>query len=378
MYKDYTADLTSKVAIHILKSDPSKIDLVIKVQEELNNTSGILREGNLAFTMAGRDRRTGDQGIRDSTITWQDHINRFENNDLQKRKVKAFVGNGNLLMNRWFVAWIEGELFHVQDEPFEDKIYSSIVVWKGNKVTIEELRFEKQHVILADDKQDITDKILYTTYGQRLLNKRAFIDPIKIKEQYYDIRHLFLFPFFGDKEGYFGLYQLESNQQLLTDALNGKAIELDLNVDEDMARRALKDRNYVEIESSERMSEGEYQIFNDKIRIILKSGLFPHNIIGITNDNQLVSIVVSGQSNTAGLMLDKAEKLFDDINEKLSIEINDAVLLDNGADVMMYSQNDWVVKSFMSPPRDRLRSLILYVAPESQTSGIEHYKLTDD
>lgn len=100
------------------------------------------------------------------------------------------------------------------------------------------------------------------------------------------------------------------------------------------------------------------------------SGLFPHNMIGIAEDSNVISVLVTGWSNTAGLMLDKADRLFTDVKDKYGIAIKDAILLDNGGDVMMEYHGKMVADSFMSPPRDRLRAVILFVALPGEKAGI--------
>lgn len=370
-----TSNLTegkAKVELKILEIDPVKVNVVIKVQEELKDAPGILREGTLAYTLAGRDKRIGGSRILDSTITYHNHISRFESNDPQGRKILGFVGNGNLLMNPWFVAWIEGELFHVKDEPvYRRKApYSSLIVWRDGRVSIENIYFRGGKIKLDDPSgKDITKDVVYTTYGQRLVARGCFVLPYEISEQYYDLRHLLLFPFFSDQEGCLGLNQLEMDSRIREDALKKLPVKLDFRTDKDRAREALSEKNYQEVAKVEK--EGQFRITEDKICIILKSGLFPHNIIGTTDKGRVVSIIVTGWSNTAGLMLDKASNLFDGIKEKYGLDIKDAILLDNGGDVMMYYRGKMIASSFMTPARDRLRSVVLFAAVPGAEEGIK-------
>jgi len=339
----------AKVELKILEIAPVKVNVVIKVQEELKDAPGILREGTLAYTLAGRDKRIGDSGIRDSTITYHDHISRFERNDLQGRKVLGFVGNGDLLMNPWFVAWIEGELFHVKDEPVYRRRapYSSLIVWKDGRVSTENIYFRGGKIKLDDPLgRNITKDVVYTTYGQRLMERGRFVPPYEISEQYYDLRHLVLFPFFSDQEGYLGLNQLEMDSRMREDALKKLPVKLDFRADKDRARKAMIEKNYQEVAKVEK--EGQFRITEDKIFIIFKSGLFPHNIIGTTDKGRVVSIVVTGWSNTAGLMLDKVGKLLDGIKEKHGLNIKDAILLDNGGDVMMHYRGNMIASLSLS------------------------------
>ncbi len=375
MLENYTANLSpenTKIELRILEVDPTMVDLIVKVQEELNYSPGILREGTDTYTLAGRDKRRGEN-MRDSTITYYDHISRFEENDPHKRKALGFVGNGNLLMNQWFVAWVDGKLFHVKDEPVfvREEPYSSLVIWKDRRVTIENLWFRGGR-IKADDPiqgRDITEEVIYTTYGQRLVERGRFIQPAKIRDQYYDIRHLLLFPFFKE-EGYFGLNEeVEGvkNENRREQALKKRPVELDFKGDEAKLKMALSEKQYQE--ALRVTKEGQYRISGGQIRIVFKSGIFPHNMIAVAENGKVLSILATGRSNTAGLMLDKADGLFEDVKSRYGIEVEDAVLLDNGGDVMMYcrgeGENGMVVKSFNS--RDKLRSVILFVGdPDSR------------
>ena len=45
-------------------------------------------------------------------------------------------------------------------------------------------------------------------------------------------------------------------------------------------------------------------------------------------------------------MLDRVDKLFGDLKNNYGISVNDAILLDNGADVMMQFMGNMVVSSF--------------------------------
>lgn len=379
MFEEYTANLSpreARVERKILEIDPVKVNLIVKVQEELNGSPGIIRQGILAYTLAGRDRRSSDKKIRDGTITYNDHISRFEDNDPLRRKVLAFVGNGNLLMNKWFVAWVNGKLFHVKDEPVlaRNEPYSSLVVWKERRVSVENIWFREGRIRLDDHMlgTDITEEVIYTTYGQRLMERGHFVPPIEIRDQYYDLRHLLLFPFLSDEEGYLGLNEFETDSKKREEALRKLPVELDLNTDEDKAKEALTKKNYQQVKKVNQ--EGHYHISGKRICIAFKSGLFPHNMIGTTRDGKVVSVVVSGWSNTAGLMLDKVDRLFADIKDRYGIVIEDAILVDNGADVMMQYGEKMVVTSFTSPPRDRLRSVILFVG---RADGEEGVKLLD-
>lgn len=377
MLEEYTVNLSeeeAKVEQKVLEIDSAKVDVIVSVQEELNGSVGILREGTLAYTIDSKARRVSDKNIRDETITYGDHISRFEDNDPARRKVLAFVGNGNLLMNPWFVAWANRNLFQLRDERKRGNTgkepYSSLVVWKERRVSIENIWFRDGRIKVDDyiSGKDITEEVIYTTYGQRLMERGRFILPFAIKDQYYDLRHLLLLPFFSDKEGYFGLNELETDSKKRGDALKKLPVELDFKGDESRAKEKLREKGYQAVEKVN--EEGQYRISGDRICISFKSGLFPHNIIGIAEGGKVVSIIITGKSNTAGLMLDKADKLFRDLKERHEILVKDAILLDNGGDVMMQYRGKMVAESFMSPPRDRLRSVILFVAGRGGEEGI--------
>jgi hypothetical protein len=375
MLQDYCAELTGgkdQVNLHILYVDPALVDVVVQIQEELNHCSGIIREGSLAYTTAGRARRCTDKQIRDSTITYLDHISRFEENDPAKRKCLALVGNGNLLMNPWFVAYVQGKLFYVRKEPVKKREtpYSSMVVWKDRQVTIEDIHFRDRNKIQLAGFQgeDITDRVAYSTYGQRLMARGRFVTPLEIQDQYYDLRHLLLFPFLGDRGGYLGLNELETDTSKRETALKKLPVELVFNDDTNIARDALAEKGYQEVSRAYR--EGDFSITGNRISITFKSGVFPHNILVVTEDGKVLSVLVTGRSNTAGLMLDKADKLFEDMMSHTGHRVKDAILLDNGGDVMMRYGEEMKVSSFMFPPRDRLRSVILFVGKNGSSEGI--------
>ena len=233
--------------------------------------------------------------MRDSTIEFTDHINRFEYNDPQKRKVLALVGNGNLLINLWFVAWVKGELFCLRDEPLYRRVepYSSLVVWKDGTVSIEDLYFRAKRVKLDHPEagQDVTDNIIYTTYGQRLMSRKyGFISPSKIQEQYYESEHLILLPFISDEKGYLWLSHLEKNIEQKKYALVNKPVQLKIEISKEDTIKLLNEKGYRDSGAKSPELQGEYQINGDKISVVFKSGLFPHNIIATTVDKKVVSI----------------------------------------------------------------------------------------
>ena len=106
---------------------------------------------------------------------------------------------------------------------------------------------------------------------------------------------------------------------------------------------------------------GEYSLEDGTLTVVLKRGIYPHNMIGVRDDGRLIVIAVRGLSNRVGVTLQGGAEIMRQLGAKT------ALLLDNGGDVMM-SFGDEMVLSSSEEQRDRLRSMILFrtILPSNQ------------
>jgi len=371
-----------EAGLFVLEVDPRLVNVVVHAQEEWNEAIGIKREGGQEYTILKRGEKvSGSQEMRRGTISYNEHVRRFEALHPQK-KVVAFVGNGNLLFNPWFVAWVDGNLFHLKDEPLKGTVYSSLVVWKEGhepSVSIEDIEFENGKVLLVSEPTtyDITDMIKYTTFGQRLVKDHKPARLSSIFHQFYDLRHLLPALYYSNGQGSkysFGLDQLYTDEEKKRVAVMKKPVNLRLEIEtvsgvikvdpERLKSEALLERDFEEVKDARFVQrEGQYSISRDGgiITIIYTSNIYPHSMIGITDEGVVLSIVVSGLSGRVGISVEKAPHLL------VGLGIKDAILLDNGGDVMMQYFGKMVVPS--SENRRRLRSVILFVKDRTELSN---------
>jgi phosphodiester glycosidase len=287
------------------------------------------------------------------------------------QKIVAWVGNGNLLSNPHFAAFVHGSLFHLASE--SDQIgkrrYSSLVVRRrGDKrVTIESVRYSLSSNtlrILTDSGDDITDQVEYATFGQQLVGHGEPLSLHQIKQmanglQFYDLRHLFLFGRIpaGDKRWLdAGLAAFWDDSVLNTHAveaaLNGEPVTVDVKqFDRGVVRTAMDAKGYNEVRIP--TQPGEFSLEGGKLEVVLLEGLYPHNMIGVRNDGSVISVVLRGLSNRLGVSIRAAAAIM------AALGAADALLIDNGGDVMMSFGEDQVLGS-AEGERNRLRSVLLF------------------
>jgi hypothetical protein len=291
--------------------------------------------------------------IRWGTITYDLHIQRFEMRE-PGQKVVAFVGNGNLLFNDHFVAWIDGKLYHLRDEPLDKRVYSSIVVWRDGHVSIEDLCYQDDQVLHAESGKILTSEIKYATFGQRLIREGIPVDwnqllQMTLAGQFTDLRHLLRFPALqqGPIWSDIGLDEVHGDPKLLHDALEGKhKVPIKIDIPKSALEGVLEEKGYMS-------AYGDYEIEDDTLWLRFKRGIYPHNMIGVKPDGTVLSVVVTGLSNRVGITIEGAAQLL----QRLGIK--DGILLDNGGDVMMQFFGEMVVTSAEQGRRE-LRSVILY------------------
>jgi len=374
-WRDFESDLL------VLEIDPKLVDVVVHVQEEWNEAIGIRRERGQEYTILERGGEvSGSREIRRGTISYREHIRRFEASHQQK-KVVAFVGNGNLLFNPWFVAWVDGKFFHLKDEPFKERVYSSLIVWKeGHEplVSIGDIKFGSGRLLLVSEHttDDITDRIKYATFGQRLAKEHRPVKLSSILHQFYDLRHLLPALYYSDAQSTkytFGLDQLYANEEKKRLAVMKQPVDLRLEIEtisgimkvdpQKLKSEALLERDFDEVKDIGSVQrQGQYFISPDgrTITVRYRSNIYPHNMIGITEEGKVLSVIITGLSGRVGISIERASQLVMDIGFK------DAILLSNGGDVVMQYFGEMVVAS--SENRHRSRSLILFAKDSNQLS----------
>jgi hypothetical protein len=134
---------------------------------------------------------------RTCKIGFEEHLQRLGLLDADgrpRRRVVA-IGNRNLGNNHGVVAWQADQtprLFHIQGDPLNYPAYSCLITRRDGCLEIRDLRFfeDGRRVEDAEDRRDLSDRIAWATYGQRILRGGRVVGIDTIIEQFYDIRHV--------------------------------------------------------------------------------------------------------------------------------------------------------------------------------------------
>lgn len=388
MIEKYIEKLTEyqnyPVRVFLMDFNPNSIDLILSVQEELNQSIGIKRESSKEFTRSKENNQkiSGTRKMRHTTITYIEHLKRFRRK-YRKKSAIAVIGNGNILFNTWFVAWMNRKVFALEDEPIAARTYSSVIVWKNRKsfpVTIGDVKYRDNKVILLEGKQesDITKRIKFATFGQKLVDNHKKVKIYKIINQFYDLRHLLPGLYYTAPNGrkyVFGLDQLYKDEKKKISAVMKKPVNLEMYINDsglrikisaNKLREVLNGSDFKEVNNRRDIKrEGQYYINPDgeTITIKYKPNVYPHCIIGTTDEGTVRCMAITGLSGRAGISVEKASKLAADLNMK------DAVLLSNGGDVIMRYFGEMIVKS--SEKRRRFRSILILAKNKVKTKNAE-------
>lgn len=358
-----------RIALHVLEMNPAIIRPALSFQMQWNLSRGIVRglkengelvEDHIAEQIVdgqvldAGERIVGADAMRRQVWTIEQHEEEFLAAHPDKRIV-GMVGNGNLGSNPIFVGGSSGKIFHLRGEEqrFARQRYSCLAVWT-HRVSIEQF----------DLSCPLPGGLECFTFGQRLVEHGRAIatEEIIVKArglEFYDLRHLFLFgriPLGGKRWMDAGLGALWNNGELdkeaVARALRGEPVEVDIaQFGPDVVREAMHAKDYLEVD--EPRKPGEYTLHRGTMRVILREGIYPHNMIGIRPDGTVLSVVAGGLSSRAGLTIRGAARLMQ------SLGAQDALLLDNGGDVMMYFDGQQVLGS-AEGERSRLRSVLFF------------------
>jgi len=369
----------------VLEMNPQHVRPAVSVQPEWNGCKGIIRgvkeTGFLVEDFISEEiqdgkpvdiRRqiVGADEMRKQVWTIDQHKAAFARTHFDQ-KILGWVGNGNLLSNPHFVGFVEGTLFHLSSEAahFPSRTYSSLIVRRTdrNRVAIESIRYKPSQNgtrLFTTEGKDITEEVEYTTFGQQLVQSGRPIDTSKLKEmavaqQFYDLRHLFLFGRMqmGNKrwlDAGLAAFWEEShlNTTALEVAIDGEPVTVDVRqFDAGAVRTAMDGKGYDEIAEPKR--PGQFSLRDGNLRFVLLDGIYPHNMIGIREDGFVISVVLRGLSNRLGVSIRGAAEIM------CSLGAKDALLLDNGGDVMM-EFGDVQILGSAEGERNRLRSVLFF------------------
>ncbi len=342
--------------------------------------------------------------LGNGNLAWNRYFVGYINGELIKtRDEPVFERCKNGFLYSSLVIWENGRV-SVEDLKYEEDENKDVRVIKVN--------------ITQDGvtEEDITDKIQSATYGQRLIREGNKVAPTEIYKEYDDLRHILKLPVvISDKTMlsggiYFGMYQLFENDKIkVKESLEGESIALDRLLDyenmelsdekinslrnslkelgyvqanslddvesigqfyitsdrvriylnENDLRKALNYIGYTEVKSSKTVKErGDYRIGEEKVNIVLKLGVYPHHIEAVTESGEVISLTVLGKSGFKGGTIRGITDWLKNCPEFQEDSIQNAVLLDNGGDPMIWTPEGFLAKPSTSR-EGRVQSVIL-------------------
>jgi len=366
-------DVACTAARYTVVKVPAKAHFLVSAQAEADRDHYIVRgrpipgtafHGEYVVNLAGVPV-TG-RHIRDDTIDWREHLRRSCSRT-QEGSLVGFVGAGNLTMNPQFIGFSQGQVYCVRLQSF-DRAFPFVLSDQ------EGVRFEQ--VRCSPDDPPRGDGIS----GPQLVREGK---PLNLDElarmasegQFYDLRHAIQFPHITwESQGGSGMASpppidvgLERfwrdgmlDPQAVTSAILGEPVEIPLQpyvevfppagqpIGLDRLTATLNAQGYVE--ANRPQARGEWNLAHDRIQVVFYLGIYNHSLLGMGEDSALVWLGLSSQGGRTGLtLLDTAQLAAD--------YMTDAILVDNGGDVMCRLDDSWLVPSAYE--RERIRGLLL-------------------
>lgn len=363
-------------------------------QPNIEKSWGMLRDKapmHFKYKLAGSDLSDVDdlapdyENARKDVWTVEKHLEKFQE-DHPDMEIVGFVGNGNILANAHLVSYVDGRKYGTEPEleriyKGDSRVYPSLVMWKDGHFSVEDIKYlDDGKIMLPGTGRNIRDEVRFVNSGIGILRDGEPYDLAQNYEHDYDVRHYLDFPFIPGANVHFGVnlfYDVEGNpvRHLMQDAINeipvtlpledkenrilaGKAQEVRTRLTPEqvnmLEENLINEKGYERVASREEVSYGQFFIdrVQGTITIGFMRGINPHNISCIDNNGNLVSVVVAGKSNRIGITFREAQEVLKNMGMK------DAIIFDNGADVMMTMKGKTVVESFQK--RDRITSLLIF------------------
>lgn len=360
-------------------SKPENLQLDILVDEDINREIEIdwgkyeLKKGDKKWLFDFKHKVFSNPEIREE-------IEYYENKISPDKEIVTILPNGNVMLNSWFVSYIDGELFHNAKEPVFERKYSSLVIGMDGSVSIEDIKFEKedsseQIIVRNDNGDDITDKVKFTTYGYRIVKDGDGVRPKEVYKQFGYLPHLFYFPLMSveGREVIGGpmVSKMHENKGLVKNALEGKVLiftkeELDNIELDELEERLISSPpgfpSYKKVDPGSDMTRGTYTIEDyDKatgdytLKIKLIRNQYRHFIAGV-KDGELVTISILGESWGEYVTIEEAAE----IAEGQGLE--DAIILCNGKDAWLKYGKKWEG----NPPDRKTTSSVIIVTKKKK------------
>jgi len=403
----------------VLYQVPKELQLAVTFQQEQVGEHYIVRErmdgapfsGQYLRTLSGEVAVTPEE-IRSETLSYHDQILRYHERH-KDRHVMSFCGAGNITMNPRFVAYADGRLAYTdidREMEYLGKPVPGIVVTRGGRAEFHgEVAFSlstRSRPRVRVSGKDRTRGTACAIQGPCLVrNGRPITDrtlsSMAQNGWFYDLRHVIQFPLVFWPAGHPNRLEIDVGLETLWDtagkvrslnkarvkqALAGEVMEIDLSpyvsqrfsysrkyggaVGIDAVKDTLNSQSYSA--SQAQSARGWYRIDRKQRKLFIRyhQGIYNHSILGMTKeDAEIRWLGLAGLGGRVGVTLVDAAKL------AAANGLHNAILIDNGGDVMFNHRGEWVLRSGYE--RTRIRGLLLLTARVGR-SKIEQDRLPLD
>jgi hypothetical protein len=408
-------------AKNLFEIDPQTWTIDIAIDGHMHNTIYPIRDG-LEGTMS-----IGATTRHEATHDWNDV--RPAITELEKMVTAGdedhiiSIANGNLYMNDHFVVWKDGALFHRYGEPVSEREYTCFVVWKDGHVSAERLVFvgadlrvgphageedpKTYTVYRAGGTEDLSEKIRFASYGQRLLSEGKTVPISELSDEFDDLFHLFKFPQVhkNDNNGLWGpaigakfLYRTRPSEKTYTSEqykktkvvrplvrrlLQGESIRFNTKIYErefgtGIVQKSLNASGYTEVDYVQ--NQGEYKWINtNTIEIKFFRYRMAHNLLGITQSGKVVSYVITGHKGKTptgiGCTPKEAGKQFAQAwnTQNPTDHLHEIFLVSNGMDSLR-RENGRVMISGGRGAYDTATSAYVFTEKKSVLGGLSRFQ----
>jgi hypothetical protein len=400
-----------------------ELRLMLSVDDRVGNMV-IRREQDLPVLCHNGEKITDSRSMwKGRMLTCDEHVEQLHQRT-GDREIVAYVGNGNLLANFGYVAWLQGRIYHLEDEPIFQRSYPSIVSRKDGSITIEDAEFADENgktiVILDREKQHPSSSAIdFVTSGVPLVRHRKALPLKEVARHCYDLRHVvrplalrlngttLYFPHHQLRRGLINkavngpihlelVSQVDNNVRLpltLAGWLNsfpeypkhqqaavesflryhGVLAESEILTDQTTLTRiaryfakllqdSLGEAGYREV--AEVKNEGEFHFINNHCEIHMLTARYPHNVFVRWSD-ACGFVQFPGESGRSGATIPEMQ---DYLCQDPDVE--DALLLDNGGDVRMNYRGQYLIRPFLDRPE--MRSILALSQPVGAQSIGRH------